>query len=162
MGIFQNFNAKVALAFFLVFVAAAMVFSWMWQPPDGDANALSLLAGFVMLFIKMAADAIGYQYNSSSGSEKKDEVSAKVNEVLATKVPSAAPPATPDPVVVMAWWSLMTDAERAAITAAAITDPKAAQFVATATTGKATPDDLAYLVGKGWLTQERAALIQAS
>lgn len=84
MKLFENMNPKVALAFFLVFVAAAMVLLWMLHPPAGDSNALALLAGFVTLFIKMAADAIGYQYSSSAGSDKKDEVQKDVINKLTT------------------------------------------------------------------------------
>lgn len=113
MKLFENMNPKVALAFFLVFVAAAMVLLWMLHPPAGDSNALALLAGFVTLFIKMAADAIGYQYSSSAGSDKKDDVQKDVINKLTTSgtgpgtttVEVAAPstitttPITPEPVL---------------------------------------------------------------
>lgn len=84
-------NLKGGLAFFLVCVAAFMVILWMVHPPAGDGNTLALLAGFVTLFIKMAADAIGYQFNSSAGSEKKDAVQAEVAGKLADKVASPVP-----------------------------------------------------------------------
>lgn len=146
-------NMKIVLAFFLVVVAAAMVFLWLLYPPTGDANTLALLAGFVMLFIKMAADASGYQYSSSAGSDKKDETQAKVADKLAEKV--AAP-------VVAPWWSRLTDAERTAIADAAKDDPRVQLFKSTAEVGRATPDDLAYLVTKGLLTQERSTAIQSA
>lgn len=145
-------NMKIVLAFFLVVVAAAMVFVWLFYPPTGDANALALLAGFVMLFIKMAADATGYQFSSSAGSDKKDETQAKVASSLAEKV---APP------TVAPWWSRLNDAERTAI-ADAKDDPRVQLFKSTAEVGRATQDDLAYLVTKGLLTQERATAIQSA
>ena len=55
----ENFTLKGSLAFFLVIVASFCWSFWMIHPPAGDSNALALLAGFVTLFIKMAADAIG-------------------------------------------------------------------------------------------------------
>lgn len=84
---------KIALAFFLVMMAAFMVVLWMVKPPTVDAGTAALLASFVTMFIKMAADAIGYQYNSSSGSDKKDDTNSAVAKSLAEKVPSV--PAVP-------------------------------------------------------------------
>ncbi len=81
-------GVKTWLAFFLVMIAAAMVLLWMIHPPQGDGNSLALLAGFVTLFIKMAADATGFQFASSAGSERKDEVQATVSAKLADKVPT--------------------------------------------------------------------------
>ncbi len=104
-------NLKGALAFFLVCVAAFMVILWMLHPPAGDSNALALLAGFVTLFIKMAADAVGYQFNSSAGSEKKDAVQAEVAGKLADKVAPAAG-AAPTPLTADALGaSMLTNGE---------------------------------------------------
>ncbi len=90
---------KGLLAFFLVVVAAAMVFLWMMHPPSGDASQIGLLAGFVTLFIKMAADAIGYQFNSSAGSDKKDDTIQKAvagDTAVVPTVPPATPALTPE------------------------------------------------------------------
>lgn len=92
----DRINLKGGLAFFLVFVSAGMVFLWMVHPPTGDGNALALLAGFVTLFIKMAADAIGYQYNSSAGSDKKDDTIQKAVAPAAVVVPPVTPAPTPE------------------------------------------------------------------
>lgn len=73
----SNLSLKGGLAFFLVIVSSAMVFLWMLHPPAGDASLIGLLAGFVTLFIKMAADACGYQYSSSAGSDKKSDLLAQ-------------------------------------------------------------------------------------
>lgn len=156
-----NINIKSFLAFFLVFIAAFMVILWMVHPPAGDGNSLALLAGFVTLFIKMAADSTGYQFTSSAGSEKKDEVNAAVQTKLAEKVAGPVPtpptPTTPIPP----WWSRLNEAEKTAITAAGTTDPRVAAFITASQVGAANADDLAYLVTKNLLTQDRATAIAA-
>lgn len=96
----MNMNPKIALAFFLVFVASVMVLIWMVKPPrtgpDGvDAGTVALIASMITLFIKMAADAIGYQYSSSSGSDKKDDIQAGVAATLANKVAAPVPVQVP-------------------------------------------------------------------
>lgn len=159
-GFMSLINLKGALAFFLVCVAAFMTILWMLKPPTGDASQIGLLAGFVTLFIKMAADAIGYQFNSSAGSDKKDEVQATVSGKLADKVPT--PPAPPPTVPVPPWWSRLTDAEKNTITAAAGADPRVQAFVTASQVGAATKDDLTYLVNKTLLTQARANEIAAA
>ena len=150
-------NLKGGLAFFLVCVAAFMTILWMLYPPTGDASQIGLLAGFVTLFIKMAADAVGYQYNSSSGSEKKDEVQAVVAGKLADKVPGA-PGALPVPP----WWSRLTDIEKNAITAAGPTDPRTAAFITASQNGAAGRDDLEYLVSKSLIAPDRVSIISAT
>ena len=154
----ENMTLKGALAFFLVCISAFMVVLWMLHPPSGDASQIGLLAGFVTLFIKMAADAIGYQYNSSSGSDKKDETQAKVAGALAEKVAPATPLAG------IPWWNRLTDAERTAITAASVADAGDAKLAAIANGPmkmKPDADEIAYLVTKNLLTQSRATEIQA-
>lgn len=149
-------NLKGTLAFFLVVIAASMVVLWMLHPPTGDASQIGLLAGFVTLFIKMAADAIGFQYNSSDGSQKKDEVNAAVAGKLADKVPSSA---QPKPTTVASWWSLLSPAEQANIETMATINPPDARvraILAALKSGKAEAPDLADLVTKGLLTQARA------
>lgn len=83
---------KLTLAFFLVVTAAGMVVLWMLHPPGGDAGMLAMLASFVTMFIKMAADAVGYQYNSSAGSEKKSDLLAQAPPIPTTETkPSTQP-----------------------------------------------------------------------
>ena len=65
------------LAVLLVLISTGLVVLWMVHPPSGDANAVALLAGFVTLFLKVMADAVGYNYQSSAGSDKKDELVLK-------------------------------------------------------------------------------------
>jgi hypothetical protein len=136
-----------------------MVILWMLHPPTVDAGTAALLASFVTMFIKMSADAIGYQYNSSAGSDKKDDAQAKVASTLAAAVPvAAAAIVTP----VTSWWTLLTDAERFAIEAAAPNNARLTAFITAAKVGKATTDDLNYLVQRSLLTQPRADTIAAS
>ena len=159
-----NAPAKIVLAFFLTVVAANMVIVLLiilvYAKGTIDAGTIALIASMVMLFIKMAADGNGYQFNSSAGSDKKDDVNATVSKALADKVQPAAP-VVPPPAPI-AWWGRLKNGEPAAITAAAATDPKVMAFITAANVGAATPDDLTYLVTKGLLTQERATAIQAA
>lgn len=160
-----NMNVKTVLAFFLVIIAALLVvylINTLTGAAKGtlDAGTIALFASFVTMFIKMASDATGFQFNSSAGSEKKDEVQASVSAKLADKVP--APPAPPPPVPVPPWWSRLTDAEKNSITTAAPADPRVQAFVTASQVGAATKDDLAYLVNKTLLTQVRANEIAAA
>lgn len=155
----ENLSLKGVLAFFLVCVSAFMVILWMLHPPVVDAGTAALLASFVTMFIKMAADAIGYQYNSSAGSDKKDDTQAKVASTLAAAVVPPLAPTNGAPVI--AWWSLLTDTEKAAINAAR-SDARVQSFVDRAQAGKADAADLDYLVARGLLMQGRADAIKAA
>ncbi len=162
--VLTNVNAKTAMAFFLVIVAALLVvFMTMvlvWSTTQGktilDPGTIALLAGFVTTFILMAKSSSDYHYSSSAGSDKKDETNASVQRALADKVQGA--PGTAPAIVV--WWSVLTDEEKQKITTAAPADPKVMAFVTAANVGKATPEDLHYLVAQGLLTQERATVIE--
>lgn len=156
----ENLTLKGALAFFLVCVAAFMVILWMLKPPVVDAGTAALLASFVTMFIKMAADAIGYQYNASAGMDKKDEAQAKITNTLAAAV-APPPPSAPNGAPVVAWWSLLTDPEKTAINAARA-DARVQSFVDRAQAGKADTADLDYLVARGLLMQGRADAIKAA
>lgn len=156
----ENLTLKGALAFFLVCVAAFMVILWMLKPPVVDAGTAALLASFVTMFIKMAADAIGYQYNASAGMDKKDEAQAKITNTLAAAV-APPPPGAPPGAPVVAWWSLLTEPEKTAINAAR-SDARVQGFVDRAQAGKADAADLDYLVARGLLMQGRADAIKAA
>lgn len=164
-------NPKIVLAFFEIILAAMLVVFFiviLLNRPTGspplEAGTVALLAGFITTFILMAKSASDYQFVSSSGSDKKDDAQTAVSKALADKVPAPppvapAPPLAPAPI---AWWGRLKNGEPAAITAAAAADPKVMAFITAANVGAATPDDLAYLVTKGLLTQERATAIQAA
>ncbi len=91
----MNMNPKIALAFFLVFVAAFMVIFLISTLTSTtaklDAGTIALFASFVTMFIKMASDGTGYQFSSSAGSDKKDDTQAQVSSKLADKVPAPPP-----------------------------------------------------------------------
>lgn len=88
----MNMNPKIALAFFLVFMAAVLLVFMAVMFKYLDAGSAALIASLVTLFVKMADNAVGYQYNSSSGSDKKDDIQANVAATLANKVqPSPSP-----------------------------------------------------------------------
>ena len=162
-----NTDRKVVLAFFLTALAACLFMFLavlLVYAPAGkvDAGTFGLLASMIMLFIKMAADANGYQTQSSAGSDKKDDTQATVSKALADKVQAPPAPVVPATAAPIAWWGRLTNGEPAAITAAAATDPRVMVFITAANVGAATPDDLAYLVSKGLLTQARADAIKAA
>lgn len=158
-GAVLSMNPRITLAFFLVIIAAILIvwLGYILVNKTADAGTAALLAGLVTLIVKMADSSVNYQYQSSAGSDKKDETNATVQKALADKMPAQQNAA---PTVVVAWWSLLTDAEKAAIAAAAPTDPRVTAFVKAAEIGKAVADDLTYLAGKGLLTPERAATLK--
>jgi len=135
----------------------ALTFVLALRGPETDAFKVLLGAMLTVGF----ASAIGWYFNSSLGSEKKDDIQAKVSEKLADKVPMAvsAAPVVPQ---VTAWWSLLTDLEKNVISANAKDDPRVNAFMTAAASGAATPDDLSYLVTKGLLTQTRADEIKGA
>ncbi len=169
-GAILSFNPKIVLAFFLVVIATGLTV-WMGNTlvqGKADAGTAAVISGIVMIFVKMAADACGYQTQSSAGSDKKDDAQTAVSKALAEKVPAAVAPPTPPPApipptVVVAWWSALTPDEQAALELAGQTDQKVKAFVDASKIGKATPDDLAYLVSKipPLLTQEKATALAA-
>lgn len=169
----MSLNPKFVLAFFNITLAAALVVYFINilvnRPPGSpplDAGTVALLAGFITTFLLMAKSASDYQFVSSSGSDKKDDAQTAVSKALAEKVPTppSAPSPTVPPSVVVAWWSVLSPDEQAALTAAAATDPKVQAFVDAAKAGKATAADLAYLVSKipPLLSAERAAALAAA
>lgn len=112
----------------------------------------------------MCLIGLGFFFGNTMAKMAQD----KGQQEVVNKLTSSAPPATgpvaplPAPVVILAWWSLLTPAEQSALTANAANDPRVQAFVTTAQIGKASPEDLTYLVGKGLLTQDRATAIAAT
>jgi hypothetical protein len=110
--------------------------------------------------VNMSLIALGFFFGSTLAKTLSDAGTQKVVEKL-TGAPSPPGPGgpvapVPQPVVVVAWWSLLTDAEKAAITEAAKTDAKIQALIAIFAAGKAEPEHLAALVTAGLLTKERA------
>ncbi len=150
-GAILTMNPKIVLAFFLIVLAAALFIFFavlLASKPNLDAGTVALLAGFVTTFTLMAKSASDYQFVSSAGSDKKDDAQTAVSKALAEKVPAPASPAPTTGAVVVAWWGSLDADEQQALRDAAVTDPKVAAFNEAAKTGRATPDDLAYLVSK--------------
>lgn len=145
----------------VLLIVAIALFYRMTHPSDVNDKMLETM--LTIMFSTALVAIINYLFGSSRGSSAKDDTQNKIMEKLTATAPAGPPgPVAPVPTstVVVAWWSKLTDAERAAITAAAPNDPKAASFMAAAQTGVATPDDLADLVAKGLLTQDRADAIK--
>jgi len=141
---------------------------------QSQRDLLMVLLGVILACFK---DVFGYTFGSSAGQKRQGEVITESlkdkDKIIATNVSTAADVAAtalstanaaapPKTVLVVPWWpSILTDDEREAINTAAATDPKVQSFVTAATIGRASPDDLKYLVSKGLLTQERAIAIEA-
>jgi hypothetical protein len=99
--------------------------------------------------------SITWWMGSSKGSDANNKLQDKMADAIrpALQLPAKAV----DP-----WWNKLMDAERAAIGAEGPNDPKIAAFLLAPVTAKPNPDDLAYLVSKGLLTQDRATALQAA
>lgn len=143
----------------------AIIVSWMmlssfiiivlcwWKPPGADNQLLNTLIG--MYVGTGFITAITWWMGSSKGSDANNKMVESLTQAIGPAAAAGQPP-------VVAWWSLLTDTERAAIQAAAANNPQIAAFVAAAQAGKATKGDLDYLVARGMLTQPRADAIGAS
>lgn len=134
----------------------------IWGDPP---TLVDLMKTLISALINVVMLVLGYFYGSSKAKEQSDSSQQKIVE----KLTSTAPPGptgpvapVPGPTIVVAWWSVLTPEEQAAITAAATADPKIQAFVTAAGVGKASQDDLTYLVTKGLLTQDRATVIAAA
>jgi hypothetical protein len=145
----------------VVIYVGVTLFYRMTHPVEINDKLLDMM--LTILFGTAFVGIVNYLVGSSRGSQAKDETQNKVIDKLTSPPPNGpvAPVPSPPPAVV-AWWSTLNEAERATITADATNDPRVQSFIAAAQTGRAIPDDLAYLVSKGLLTPDRAAIIQAT
>lgn len=132
---------------------------------SGDMAALNDMAKTLQAaMVNMALIALGFFFGSNMSKMIADAGQQKIVEKLTSTQPGppaggpVAPLAGP---TVLPWWNALTDDERVSITSSA-SDAKVAAFIAAAQIGKATPDDLAYLVNAGLLTQARADAIKAT
>lgn len=143
-------------AFALVLLTIRLV---IWGDPP---TLIDLVKTLISALINVVMLVLGYFYGSSKAKEQSDNSQQKIVEKLTSTQPPGPPgpvaPA-PAPTIVVAWWSVLTPGEQAAITAAVPGDPRVAAFAAAAQSGKAAVVDLDYLVAKGLLTPERAAII---
>lgn len=130
---------------------------------SGDSAAiLDMTKTLQAALVNMGLIALGFFFGSNMSKLLADAGQQKIVEKLTSSAPPATGPVAPlpAPIVVVAWWSLLTDAERAALGTS--TDPRVQAFVSASQTGRASADDLAYLVNAGLLTQDRAAAIQST
>lgn len=157
----QRALAIVLVGTFALTLVLLIIRIVIWGDPP---TLVDLVKTLISALINVVMLVLGYFYGSSKAKEQSDASQQQIVE----KLTSTNPPGTPGPVapiaapvVVVAWWSLLTPAEQAAVTATASTDPRVQAFVTAAGTGRATADDLTYLVGKGLITQDRATAIAA-
>lgn len=132
-------------------------------PADATIDmSKTLLAALV----NMGLIALGFFFGNTIAKMTQD----KGQQGIVEKLTSAAPAGPIAPVtaaqttgqVVIAWWGALDAAEQQALQDAAATDPKVAAFIEAAKTGRATADDLAYLVSKipPLLSQARAEFLK--
>lgn len=132
----------------------------IWGDPP---TLLDLAKTFQSALINMAMVVLGYFFGSSKSKDSSDTSQQKIVEKLTSTQPPnggpVAPVPSPETVVVVSWWSLLTSGEQAGVELAAKTDPQVQSALTNFQTGKAEAPDLALLVTKGLLTQARADLI---
>lgn len=153
-------DMQTFLAMGIISICGAVVFVRMFrEAPPADDKILDTM--ITILFSTCLVTVYNYSFGSSRGSQSKDDTQNKIVERLANAPIPPTPPADAAAPVV-AWWSLLTPAEQARITGAAANDQRVATFIGAAQAGKASEDDLGYLVSKTLLTDARAKLIAAA
>jgi hypothetical protein len=85
-SLLDRFDTRAFIAIVLTLSMVMLTFVLALKGPETDAFKVLLGAMLTVGF----ASAIGWYFNSSAGSEKKDTAQAKVAEKLAEKVPTAA------------------------------------------------------------------------
>lgn len=121
-SLLDRFDTRAFIAIILTLSMIALTFVLALKGPETDAFKVLLGAMLTVGF----ASAIGWYFNSSAGSDKKDTTQARVAEKLAEKVPLMAPGSA-------------AEAERAAVAAAALAAPAAAAVAAPAAAAIAAP-----------------------
>lgn len=140
-----------------------------------DPSARDLVMVIIGIILGAFKDVFGFTFGSSAAEKQKgevinrrveaqDKIIAAGVENTANVAAAAVIAARPEEVVktVVSWWSLLTAEEKAAIEAAATQDPNIDAVLTKFKTGKAEPPDLATLVAKGLLKEERSALIRTA
>lgn len=140
----------------VVVYAGIALFYRMTHPVEVNDKLLDMM--LTILYGTAFVGILNFVIGSSRSSQVKDVATNKIVEKLTGGDQSIKPP------VVVAWWGTFDAAEQAALISAAATDPKVQTFIDAAKGGKATPEDLAYLVSKipPLLTQARADAIAAT
>jgi hypothetical protein len=148
-------DVQKTLAYFITFSFVVLIFVWVFRPPVMAAESMAQLNQLVSTLQNLLVMAFGFFLGSTMNSKSKDDSQNRIVEKL------TSPPVVPVTTTVVApWWNKLTDAERSAITTS--TDPKVIDFVKAPVSIQPAPDDIALLVAKGLLTQDRATVIQAT
>ncbi len=128
----------------------------------GVDDVVDLAKIMLAALVNMGLIALGFFFGSSKSKETADAGQQKIVDKLTSTNPPGPPgPVAPVPAALtVPWWTVMTEDERNAVSADL--DARVQAFVVLAKAGRASPDDLTYLVGKNLLTAERAAAILAS
>src|SRR3990167_6158522 len=100
--VIDRIDTRSFIAVSLTLSMIGLTFVLALRGPETDAFKVLLGAMLTVGF----ASAIGWYFNSNAGSDKKDDMNAKVAEKLADKVATSAPVvAVAAPVTVASWWS---------------------------------------------------------
>lgn len=144
----------------MVIICGVSLFYRMAYPSEVNDKILDMM--ITIAFSTCLVLVYNWSFGSSSDTGKTQDTQSRILEKVTNGpvVPVALPVAAA--TVVLAWWGLITKEEQAKLDAAAPADPRIAAFVANSKLGKATPEELAYAVGLGLLTAERAAVIQST
>lgn len=153
-GLIAEFG-KVAMSIVVVVGFFYVLLKWMQLKIDGGTNeVLTMMVGSLTTGFGLV---LNFWLGSTSSASDSRRTQAALTDKLADAASASVPVTAPKP-----WWPLLTETERTAIMAAAGTDPKVKAFADRAAAGAGNSDDLAYVVGLGLLTQDRAAAIAST
>jgi len=103
--------------------------------------------------------ALGFFFGSNLSKTQSDARQQSVVERLI----NPQPPAPVAPAVVVSWWSLMTPTEQTAIRDSSNSgNTKSQEVFAALQAGKATKEDLDYLVAVSLLTKDRVDILTSA
>jgi hypothetical protein len=108
--------------------------------------------------VNMGLIGLGFFFGNTSAKLAADRGQQRLMERLTSAPPGTLPPPPtngPQP-----WWPKLAEDEKTKLTDAATNDQRVRAFITASMIGAATPDDLAYIVTAGLLTQARADEIQ--
>lgn len=146
----------VIVCWMMVSSFVLVVLCW-WRPPPADNQIITML---VSVYVSTGfITAITWWMGSAKGSDANNKMQEKMSEAVAASAGAVVAPAV---VVKVSWWSLLAPAEQAGIVAAAPADAQVQTSLTAFQSGKAEATDLATLVSKGLLTQDRSTQIQAA
>lgn len=156
-GWVSDVQRAIALILVIAF-AIAVIASVIKLVISADVPTLNEFVKIVIAaLINMVLIALGFFFGSNQSKNLSDARTSSIVE----KLTGGGPP-TP-PIVVVSWWSLMTAAEQDAIKASANAgNAKVQQVFAALQAGKATKEDLDFLVSVNLLTKERYDILTSA